>query len=465
MLCFRAMKLRLFAALACCIFAASPGTGFKSFSQTPDPAVASLEARHSPDWLKSGTVYQVFVRSFSPAGDLNGVTARLNDLHNLGVNIVWLMPIHPDGQLKKKGSLGSPYAVRDYYAIDPALGTKDDLHRLVQEAHKRQMKVIIDMVANHTAWDSVMMAHPEYYRKDKEGHITSPYDWTDVAALDYSNPKLRRYMTDMLVYWIKDFDLDGYRCDAAGEVPTDFWEQARKELEQVKPDIMMLAEAQKPELLRSAFDIDYAWPMMHAVDDVLMNGQAATQIRDTFEQQKALFPKGALHLRMSDDHDELRAVTRYGFPGAIAASVLMFTLDGTPLIYNGMEVGDSTQSRAPALFEPQKIFWGAAEWHPDYPKFYAEMTALRKQHAALEQGATVWLHNSDEQHVVTYLRRASGEEFLVAINLSNTPFRGSVEASGNWKEIELPVSKSETEAVPFISLNEFEARIFEKQAQ
>ena len=464
MLCFRAMKSRLFVALAC-ILAATPGTGFQTYAQTPDRAVASLDARSSPEWLKSGTVYQVFVRAFSPSGDLNGVTARLDDLQKLGVNIVWLMPIHPDGQLKKKGSLGSPYAVRDYYAIEPALGTKDDLHRLVQEAHKRQMKVIIDIVANHTAWDSVMMAHPEYYRKDKEGKITSPYDWTDVAALDYSNAKLRRYMTDMLLYWIKDFDLDGYRCDAAGEVPTDFWEQARKELEQVKPNIMMLAEASKPELMRSAFDIDYAWPMMHSVDDVMMNGEPATKLHDTFEEQRALFPKGALHMRMSDDHDELRAVTRYGFPGAIAASVLMFTLDGAPLIYNGMEVGDSTQSRSPALFEPEKIFWSAAEWHPDYPKFYATMSALRHEHAALQQGATIWLHNSDEQHVVTYLRRAGNEEFLIAVNLSNKQFRGSVEAGGGWRELELPGLKSGREAVPFLSLDAFGARIFQKQGQ
>lgn len=465
MLSFRAMKSRLFVVLACCTFAASPGTGFQSFSQTPDPAITSLEARHSPDWLKSGTVYQVFVRSFSPAGDLNGVTARLDDLHNLGVNIVWLMPIHPGGKLKKKGSLGSPYSVRDYYAIDAALGTTDDLHRLVQEAHKRQMKVIIDIVANHTAWDSVMMAHPEYYRKDKDGHITFPYDWTDVAALDYSNSSLRRYMTAMLLHWIKDFDLDGFRCDAAGEVPTDFWEQVRKQLEQVKPDIMMLAEAQKPELLRSAFDIDYAWPMMHVLDDVLMNGESATRIRQNFEQQGGLFPKGALHLRMSDDHDELRAVTRYGFPGAIAASVLMFTLDGAPLIYNGMEVGDSTQSRAPALFEPQKIFWQAAEWHPEYPRIYAALAALRHQHSALQQGTTIWLHNTDEQHVVTYIRRSEGEEFLVAVNLSNVPFRGSVEAGSDWKEINLAAPKPEIESVPFISLNAFQARIFQKKAQ
>src|SRR5579859_746343 len=268
-------------------------------AQQPDPAIAALSARHSPEWLKSGIIYQIFVRSFSPAGDLPGVTARLDDLHSLGVNILWLMPIHPYGQVKKKGSLGSPYAVRDYYSIDPPLGTKDDLRRLVQEAHRRQMKVVIDIVANHTSWDSVMMAHPEFYKKDKDGHVTSPYDWTDVAALDYSNPKLRRYMTDMLLYWIKDFDLDGYRCDAASEVPTDFWEQARKELDSLKPDIMLLAEAQKPELLRYAFDIDYAWPFMHTVNDVVMNGEPATRVRDNVEQQRALFPKGALHMRMS----------------------------------------------------------------------------------------------------------------------------------------------------------------------
>ena len=456
------MKLRLH--LACgLLLAVTLATGHRPFAQEPDAAIAKQPARTSPVWLKSGVIYQIFVRAFSPAGDLNGVTARLDELHALNVNILWLMPIHPDGQLKKKGALGSPYAVRDYYAIDPALGTKEDLHRLVQEAHKRQMKVIIDIVANHTAWDSVMMAHPDFYKKDAQGHIISPYDWTDVAWLDYSNPKLRQYMLDMLVYWIKDFDLDGYRCDAAGEVPTDFWEQARVALEKVKPDIMLLAEANKPELLKSAFDIDYSWPLMHTLNDVIMSGEPATAIRTTVEQQQALFPKGALHMRISDDHDELRATTRYSYPGAIAASALMFTLDGAPLIYNGMEVGDSTQSAAPALFEPQKIFWDSATWHPDYPKFYTAIAGLRRTHPALEQGELIWVHNSDEQHVVTYMRRSSTEEFLIAVNLSNTPFRGSVEAdSATWKEIELPGSKPEPVALPFVSLDAFGARIFER---
>ena len=458
------MKPRLY--LACgLLIAVALAAGSMPYAQEPDATIAKQPARTSPVWLKSGVIYQIFVRAFSPAGDLNGVTARLDELHALNVNILWLMPIHPDGQLKKKGSLGSPYAVRDYYAIDPALGTKDDLRRLVQEAHKRQMKVIIDIVANHTAWDSVMMAHPEFYKKDAQGHIISPHDWTDVAWLDYSNPRLRQYMLDMLVYWIKDFDLDGYRCDAAGEVPTDFWEQARAALEKVKPDIMLLAEANKPDLMKSAFDIDYSWPLMHTLNDVIMSGEPATEIRTTFEQQQALFPKGALHMRISDDHDELRATTRYSYPGAIAASALMFTLDGVPLVYNGMEVGDSTQSAAPALFEPQKIFWQASTWHPDYPKFYTAIAGLRRTHPALEQGELIWVHNSDEQHVVTFMRRSSTEEFLIAVNLSNTPFRGSIEAdSVTWKEIELPGSTPEPTAVPFVSLDAFGARIFEKQA-
>jgi cyclomaltodextrinase / maltogenic alpha-amylase / neopullulanase len=455
------LKLRFVPYLLAALSVLAPTA--RPFAQQVETAISSQPARTSPAWLKSGVIYQVFVRSFSPAGDLNGVTSRLDELHSLGVNILWLMPIHPDGQVKKKGSLGSPYAVRDYYAIESALGTKDDLHRLVTEAHRRQMKVIIDVVANHTAWDSVMMAHPEFYKKDKEGHVTYPYDWTDVAALDYSNPALRRYMTDMLIYWIKDFDLDGYRCDAASEIPTDFWEQARVELERVKPDIMMLAEASKPELLRSAFDIDYSWPLLSTMNDVVMNGTSADSVRTLIEAQKLLFPKGALHMRVSDDHDELRATTRYGYPGAIAASALMFTLDGVPLIYNGMEVGDSTQSRAPALFEPQKIFWQSSDWHPEYPKFYATMVALREQHPALQQGEIVWLHNSDEQHVVTYLRRSAQEEFLVAVNLSNTPFRGTVEApASGWKEVDIPALKAGEVGIPSLSLDAFGARIFQR---
>jgi glycosidase len=191
---------------------------------------AKLSARPARPWVRDGVIYQIFPRNFSNEGNFKGITAQLDRLKDLGVTILWLMPIHPIGQEKKKGTIGSPYAVRDYYAVNPDYGTADDLKRLIREAHRRDMKVIIDIVANHTSWDSVMMKWPDFYVHDAAGKITYPHDWTDVAKLNYDNPTLRKYMTDMLVHWVRDFDLDGFRCDVAADVPTDFWERARAEL-------------------------------------------------------------------------------------------------------------------------------------------------------------------------------------------------------------------------------------------
>ncbi len=414
--------------------------------QEPSADVAAMSARPVPAWVRSGVVYQIWPRAFSAEGTLNGVTAKLDDLQKLDVNILWLMPVHPVGKLKSKGTVGSPYSIQDYYAVDPKLGTKDDLKRLVTEAHRRNMKVILDVVANHTAWDSVMMAHPDFYKKDKNGQVTYPYDWTDVAALDYSNPALRKYMQDMMVSWIKNFDVDGYRCDAAAEVPTSFWNSASDAIRAVKPDIVMLAEAQKPDLMVKAFDIDYAWPSMHTINDVIMNGAPAqASTRDTLEAQRKVFPRGTLHMRMSDDHDELRAVARYGYPGAIAAWTVSATLEGVPLIWNGMEVGDTTSSAAPALFEPQKIFWQAVDWHKEYPAYFTAINHLRREHTAFQTGDAQWIGNSDEQHVVSYTRTDGKETFLIEINLSNTPFRGTVQGgTAGWTEVKLPGFSSGT---------------------
>ncbi|MGH9928714.1 MAG: alpha-amylase family glycosyl hydrolase, partial [Pyrinomonadaceae bacterium] len=205
------------------IFIVASGS-FRSLAQQTARDVSKEPARSSRDWVRDGVVYEIYPRVFSPQGNFNGITARLDELKDLGVDILWLMPIHPIGQEKKKGSIGSPYAVRDYYGINPDYGTAADLHRLIAEAHRRGMKVIIDIVANHTSWDSVMMKWPEFFEHDAQGHITYPHDWSDVAELNYKSPELRRYMTDMLKYWLREFDLDGFRCDVAEEVPTDFWE-------------------------------------------------------------------------------------------------------------------------------------------------------------------------------------------------------------------------------------------------
>ena len=427
----------------------------------PPRDYSRLAARSSPAWVHDGVIYEIFPRAFSERGDFKGVTAQLDRLQQLGVNILWLMPIHPMGKVKSKGTLGSPYAVRDYYGIDPAYGTAGDLRRLVSEAHKRNLKVIIDIVANHTSWDSVMMTHPDWYTHDAGGHIIPPNpDWTDVADLNYDNAGLRRYMQDMLVHWLKDFDLDGFRCDFAAGVPTDFWEPLRDALTKAKPDIVMLAEADSPELLFKAFDADYAWKLYGTLADVLQNGRPASSLRDTWLADAAHYPHGALRMRFADNHDQRRAIARFGEPAALAASALMFTLDGVPMLYNGMEAGDTAESAAPALFEKLPVFWQSAELRPSFPRTFQQLIALRQAHAALRAGDVQWLHNSDEGRVLTFARHTDGESIVVAINFSPRPFAGVTDtAGGHYRDItpgRVPLEAS----LPALSLGAWEYRVF-----
>ena len=388
------------------------------------------QPRPVSDWVRDGVIYEIYPRQFSQQGNFNGVSERLDELKDLGVTILWLMPIHPIGQEKKKGTIGSPYAVRDYYGINPDYGTGDDLKRLVREAHGRGMKVIIDLVANHTSWDNVLIKqHPEFYRKDASGKITHIYDWFDIAALNYDNQELRRYMIDMMKHWIREFDLDGFRCDVAGEVPTNFWESARVELEKVKPDIVMLAEAHKADLLNKAFDLDYSWPLHSALTKVLQGQAPASTLREEWEKEVKEWPKGALHMRFSDNHDERRAIARFGEKAALAASALMFTLDGVPMLYNGMEVGDTTESGAPALFEKMPIFWSITERRPEFLKAYKGFIEMRRNSKSLRRGKLEWVKNSDESRIVSFSRTAdNGEVSSVAINLSSMPFDGTVDS-------------------------------------
>jgi glycosidase len=450
------------------------GAGRRQVAAQEARDVSKDAARQSRAWVRDGVVYEIFPRVFSEAGNFNGVTSQLDRLRDLGVTILWLMPVHPTGQEKKKGSIGSPYAVRDYYAINPDYGTKDDLKRLVAEAHRRGMKVIIDIVANHTAWDSVLMRTPAFYTRDAGGKILAPdAGWTDVADLNYDNPALREYMLEMLKHWLREFDLDGFRCDVSWLVPTDFWERARAELERIKPDIIMLSESNEPEHLVRAFDLNYAWPFFHAVNDVVRGKAAATHLRATWEAERARHPRGAMQLRFTDNHDERRAVARLGERGSMAAAALVLTLDGVPLVYNGMEVGDTMESGDPALFEKFPIFWPIVRRNPQLPVFYRQLIALRRAHPALRQGDVQWIRNSGESHVVAYTRREGREEFLIAINFSNQPFVGFVEATNApapFVEVTPdPNSPSEIEpkerpaALPALSLGAWECRIFRRQ--
>ncbi len=446
--------------------------------QQPSRDVSKETARSSQDWIRDAVIYQIWQRAYSQKGDFNSITADLDRLKTLGVDVLWLMPVHPIGQLKKKGTIGSPYAVQDYYGVNPDYGTPADLKRLVAEAHKRGLKVIIDIVANHTAWDNkLIMSNPEFYKKGEKGEIVPPVaDWADVAGLDYSKRAVRKYMIENLKSWVRDYDLDGFRCDVALMIPTDFWEEARAEVDKIKPNTIWLAEAEKPDLLVKAFDLDYGWEFHHAMDKAIHGTAPASAVRKVWEDQRAVFPKNAIRMRFSDNHDERRAIARFGEKGALAAQALMFTMDGVPLVFNGMEVGDTTESGWPALFEKMPIFWDTKARRPEFPRFYKEMIALRKSSMALRRGELTWLRNSDENRVLTFSRKSGNEELLVAINMTNAPFFGSVETAGNYEEITPyygePMPPDDAKAqkaaqpnvgLPTLHLDGFKFRIFRRK--
>jgi glycosidase len=270
-------------------------------------------------------------------------------------------------------------------------------------------------------------------------------------------------MVDMLKYWLRDFDLDGFRCDAASMIPMDFWNEARHELEKVKPGIIVIAEASDAGLFQ-AFDLDYAWPFHSTLTDVFENGAPASALKESWQKTREQYPKDALEMRFSDDHDEKRAIVRFGERGALAASALVFTMDGVPLLYNGMEVGDTAESGAPALFEKLPVFWQIEERRPEFLKFYTQMIALRSAHAALQQGATEWVANSDQNRVLTFFRRSGGEEFLVAVNCSSRPFFGTIEASGQFDDVTPEGNRLKTAtALPAASLEAWGFRIWKKR--
>ena len=404
-------------------------------------------ARKGPDWLASAVVYEVFPRAFSKEGDLAGVTRRLGELRELGVNVIWLMPIHPTGEKLKPGPDGSPYAVRDYYQVDSRLGSKKDLVELVHTAHELGLKVILDLVPNHTAWDAVWMKDPDLYRKDSEGKVMHPQPaWKDVAALDYTQPKTRQAMIEVMQYWLREAKVDGFRCDAACFVPVEFWEEAREALDRTHPGALLLAEAEEPHFLVRAFDLDYDWPLYFSLNRVMLEGKPATDLRETWEKSRAKFPAGARHLRFSDNHDQVRAVVRYGLGGAMAAQVLIFTLDGVPLVYNGMEVGDATESTAPALFQNRKIEWDPVG-RPGLRDLYRELIAFRKKSPALTSGELIWVDNTADASVLSFLRKGAGEELLVVINLSSRPLRFAPRGVDlkNYEQVQFPKNAGQAE--------------------
>lgn len=248
-----------------------------------------------PEWSKNATIYELNTRQFSEEGTFKAAQRQLPRIKELGIDIIWLMPINPIGKKNRKGTLGSPYSVKDYFEVNPEFGTLQDLKNFVNEAHKLGMYVILDWVANHTAWDNVLVEkHPEWYAKDYKGDFrpTPWWDWSDIIDLDYSKPGLREYMTEALKYWVKEADIDGYRCDVAGFVPLDFWNNARKELDAIKP-VFMLGEWESRDLHASAFDMTYAWDWNEKLHNICMGKADVNQLYIYYSWNERFFPKTA----------------------------------------------------------------------------------------------------------------------------------------------------------------------------
>ncbi len=391
-----------------------------SESKTPAPKPAVQV--QNPDWSKDAVIYQINTRQYSEAGTFDAVRKDLPRIKELGVDILWLMPIHPIGEAKRKGPMGSPYAVKDFQAVNPELGTLEDFKTLVQTAQDMGMKVIIDWVANHTAWDNHLITeHPDWYTRNDAGEMQHPpdTDWLDVADLDYSKAGLRDYMTESLLYWVRDVSIDGYRCDVAGMVPTDFWNAVRPKLDAIKP-VFMLAEWEEPELHEQAFDATYAWKWKEAFQDLVNDKADATDIAAYYKTYQSDWPVEAMRMTYTSNHDQN---TWDGTPFEIygdayeAAIALSFTGQGLPLIYNGQEGANDKRLK---FFEKDEINWNL---NSPLNQLFKDFAQFKTDNPVLWNGS--WgtpmteIRNDNSQAVFSFIRETGDNTVLGIFNLSD----------------------------------------------
>ena len=410
------------------------GLFFWSCTQKP----VQPEGKIHPDWVKNAVIYELNTRQFSPEGMFAAAQAELPRLKELGVDVVWIMPIYPIGELERKGTLGSYYAISDYKAVNPEFGTLDDFRAFVSESHRLGMKVIIDWVANHTSPDAVWTVNKDWYVLDSLGDFIVQYDWTDIAKLDYNNPDMREAMIDAMVFWLREADIDGFRCDVAGEVPTDFWEEAVVRLQAVDPEVFMLAEAEKPELNEKAFDAYYGWEMHHVMNLLAKGERRPDSLWTYFKGHDARFPKNAVPMMFTSNHDENSwNGTEFERMGDAAKTFAVFTyvIPGMPLIYNGQEAGFD---RRLEFFEKDSI-----DWHDPqgFTPFYQSLNRLKHSHPALYAGTAeaefIPLKNDRPKQLFSLARRNGGDRIVAFFNLSPEPVTASVQAkelAGNYTD-------------------------------
>ena len=381
-------------------------------------------------------MYEVNLRAFSQTGDFQGITARMDTLKALGINTLWLMPIHPVGQINSVGQLGSPYSVQNYLEVNPEFGTLDDFKDLIEAAHTRGIAVVIDWVANHTAWDNPWIQDPSWYTQDGSGNIVHPpgTNWMDVADLNFNNTDMRLAMIAAMKYWVSEAGIDGFRCDAADFVPFSFWQQAIDSLKAI-PDrsLILLAEGARADHFTAGFQMNYAWNFYGKLKDIFAGTSAGT-IFNTYNAEVSGLPEGVRKLRFTTNHDETAwdetPIELFGGKqGALAASVVTMYIGGVPLLYNGQEVGLNVNL---PFFSRYPINWTL---NPDMAAEYRRLLKFYHSSEALRTGSLSTFTNTD---FVVFQRQAGAQTILVAVNVRNEAKTWDVPAGLEntvWKDV------------------------------
>ena len=416
------MKRNVLCLLALFSFAAAGAQQTTKQETKNTKAAITMNQFKKAEWVNNTDVYEVNLRQYTKEGTFNAFANELPRLKKMGVSTLWFMPITPIAQKNKKGSMGSPYACSDYTSINPELGSMDDFKALVKKAHGMGFKVIIDWVANHTGWDHKWTkTHPEYYEKDpatKDFKIASGMD--DIIELDFKNPALRKAMIDAMNFWVKECDIDGFRCDLAFWVELDFWMEARTELEKTKT-LFWLAECDGIDHKEyyKAFDACYSWTWMHKTEDFYKKGLPLVELTSLLHKYDESGDDKSLKLWFTANHDENSwngsEYEKYG-DAAKAFAIHSFTWNGIPLIYSGQELPNKKRLQ---FFEKDPIEWSGKNEMAD---FYTTLLALKQKNKALNTGdaavKTFWVNTSDTAHILAYLRKNEGKEVLTLINMS-----------------------------------------------
>ncbi|GJG87047.1 alpha-amylase [Gemmatimonadetes bacterium T265] len=407
---------------------------------TPGAAVpgAAVPVVAHPAWSRRAVVYEVNVRQYTPEGTFAAFQRHLPRLKALGVDALWIMPVQPIGEKNRKGRLGSPYSVRDYRAVNPEFGTKADFVRLVDAAHRQGLKVILDWVPNHTAFDHVWVApHPDWYMHHPDGTIMNARDnddhetdWTDVAELNYDNPAMRRAMIADMRYWLDTMKVDGFRCDVAGGVPEDFWRDARATLGAGRPGFFMLAEAEGPKYY-DAFDMTYGWSFWDQLAVVAKGKRPVASFDAYFAHADSTLPADGYQMDFTTNHDknswdgtEFEVMGADAMPSYVLAATVARSV---PMLYSGQEVSNKKRLR---FFERDTIDWKGQSLAP----FYRRVFDLKHSQAALESGAAGGpqrkLVTSDSAHVYAFTRTKGTNTVLVAVNY------GDADATVNYQGLD-----------------------------